>query len=279
VPNTIYKDKIAEIIPLYLCKFTFVQFYFSVMKKFGLIGYPLGHSFSKKYFEDKFILENLRDCAFELYPLPQIEAFKLLIATEQNLVGLAVTIPYKEMVIPLLTNISDAAKEIGAVNCIKFLGDETIGYNTDVVGFEKSLLPLLSPHHTKALVLGTGGASKAVQYILKNRGIDFLLVSRNKMDKDNAITYDELDEEKMKAYTLIVNCTPVGMTPNEDTMPALPYQYIGPNHLLYDLIYKPEKTKFLQEGEKHGSTIKNGFEMLIIQAEENWKIWNENMER
>ncbi len=244
------------------------------MKQFGLIGYPLGHSFSKKYFEDKFAKGHLVDCNFELYPLAQIEAYESLIAEEPNLAGLAVTIPYKEKVIPFLTKITDAAKEIGAVNCIQFDNDETIGYNTDVIGFENSLLPLLQPHHTNALVLGTGGASKAVQYVLKKMGIQFLLVSRNKVQIGNGITYNEINEAIMQANLLVINCTPLGMSPNEDAMPALPYQYLTTKHLLYDLIYKPEKTIFLQEGEKHEAAIKNGFEMLILQAEENWKIWN-----
>ncbi len=244
------------------------------MKQFGLIGYPLGHSFSKKYFDDKFSKEHLDDCNFELYPLAQIQAYESLIKAEPNLAGLAVTIPYKEKVIPFLTKITDAAKEIGAVNCIQFDNDETIGYNTDVIGFEKSLLPLLQAHHTNALLLGTGGASKAVQYVLKKIGIEFLLVSRNKVEREHIIAYNEIDEAKMQLHALIINCTPLGMSPNEDAMPALPYQYLTTKHLLYDLIYKPEKTKFLQAGEQHGAKIKNGFEMLIIQAEENWKIWN-----
>jgi shikimate dehydrogenase len=249
------------------------------MKLFGLIGYPLGHSFSKKYFEDKFAKEQLKDCAFELFPFQQIEQYESLKAVHENLVGLAVTIPYKEAVIPYLSNITAEAKAIGAVNCVKFFGNKTMGYNTDVVGFEKSLLPLLEPHHTKALVLGTGGASKAVQYVLKKLGIDFLLVSRNKTHTSNTITYAEISAEILNEHTLIINTTPLGMTPNEDAMPDIPYEALTANHLLYDLIYKPEKTKFLQEGEKKGCVIKNGFEMLIIQAEENWKIWNENMER
>jgi shikimate dehydrogenase len=248
------------------------------MKKYGLIGYPLGHSFSKKYFEDKFVNAKLKDCIFELFPLQEIEQYELLKATHEDLCGLAVTIPYKESVIQYLSNISADAKAIGAVNCIKFLGNKTMGYNTDVVGFEKSLLPLLQPTHTKALVLGTGGASKAVQYVLKKLGIIFLLVSRNKTDTSNTITYTEINAEILNEHTLIINTTPLGMTPNEDAMPAIPYEALTAKHLLYDLIYKPEKTTFLQEGEKKGCVIKNGFEMLIIQAEENWKIWNENME-
>jgi shikimate dehydrogenase len=242
-----------------------------MMKQFGLIGYPLGHSFSKKYFEEKFAKENLQGCVFDLFPLKEIVAFKNLIANHQNLVGLAVTIPYKETVIPFLGNITDAAKEIDAVNCIKFENGKTIGHNTDVIGFEKSLTPLLQPHHTKALILGTGGASKAVQYVLKNIGINFLLVSRTKTS--STITYEDISEEIIQTHTLIINTTPLGMSPNENGLPKLPYQFLTSKHLLYDLIYKPEKTLFLQKGEEQGCIIKNGFEMLVLQAEENWKIW------
>jgi shikimate dehydrogenase len=243
-----------------------------MIKQFGLIGYPLGHSFSKKYFEEKFATENLQDCLFDLFPIKEIQVFKNLIAEQQNLVGLAVTIPYKETVIPFLDNIADATKEIGAVNCIKLVNGKTIGYNTDVIGFEKSLKPLLKEHHTKALILGTGGASKAVQYVLKNIGIHYLLVSRIKTD--STITYEDISEEMLQSHLLVINTTPLGMSPNEEGLPNLPYQFLTSKHLLYDLIYKPEKTLFLQKGEEQGAAIKNGFEMLVLQAEENWKIWN-----
>jgi shikimate dehydrogenase len=241
-------------------------------KQFGLIGYPLGHSFSKKYFEEKFAKENLHDCVFDLFPIKEIAEFKNLIADHQNFVGLAVTIPYKETVIPFLDNITDAAKKIGAVNCIQFVNGKTVGYNTDVIGFEKSLKPLMQEHHTQALILGTGGASKAVQYVLKNIGINFLLVSRTKAN--NTIMYEDISEEILHSHLLIINTTPLGMSPKEESFPNLPYQFLTPKHLLYDLIYKPEKTLFLQKGEEQGCIIKNGFEMLVLQAEENWKIWN-----
>ncbi len=243
------------------------------MKQYGLIGYPLGHSFSKKYFEEKFKREHLQDCSFELFSIKKVEELKKIIASNQNLKGLAVTIPYKEAVMTLLTEISDTAKEIGAVNCIKIIDEKTIGYNTDVIGFEKSLLPLLKPHHTKALVLGTGGASKAVQYVLKKLNIYFLLVSRIKTNA--TITYENISSEIIQTHTLIINTTPLGMTPNEEDFADIPYYLLTPKHLLYDLIYKPEKTLFLQKGEEHGSEIKNGFEMLILQAEENYKLWNQ----
>jgi shikimate dehydrogenase len=242
------------------------------MKQFGLIGYPLGHSFSKKYFEEKFVTQNLQGCSFELFPIEKVEDFTEIISNNKNLQGLAVTIPHKETVMPLLTEISDAAKVIGAVNCIKITDGKTIGYNTDVIGFEKSLLPLLQQHHTKALVLGTGGASKAVQYVLKKLTIPFLLVSRNK--SDDTITYENISAEIMQTHTLIINTTPLGMTPNEEGFVDIPYRLLTSKHLMYDLIYKPEKTLFLQKGEAQGCTIKNGFEMLILQAEANWGIWN-----
>jgi shikimate dehydrogenase len=243
------------------------------MKQFGLIGYPLGHSFSKKYFEEKFATENLQDCVFDLFPIKEIGEYKNLIVQQSNLIGLAVTIPYKETIIPFLDKLSDAAKQIGAVNCIQLKNGKTTGYNTDVIGFEKSLKPLLKEHHTKALIFGTGGASKAVQYVLKSMSIDFLLVSRTKTS--SSVTYEDISEEILKNHLLIINTTPLGMSPNEEGFPNIAYHFLTPKHLLYDLIYKPEKTLFLHKGEEHCCAIKNGFEMLVLQAEENWKIWNE----
>ncbi len=242
------------------------------IKQYGLIGFPLTHSFSKKYFEEKFVNENLLEHCFELYPIKEISEFKEIIISQKNLKGLAVTIPHKQAIIPLLSTISDEAKVIGAVNCIKVNQSKTIGYNTDVIGFEKSLKPLLQKHHSRALVLGTGGASKAVQYVLHKLSIPFLLVSRTKNESN--ITYEDVDKELLQQNLLVINTTPLGMTPNEEGFPNIPYQYLTTNHLLYDLIYKPEKTIFLLKGKEQGSSIKNGFEMLIIQAEENWKIWN-----
>ena len=244
------------------------------MKLFGLIGYPLGHSFSKKYFDHKFKEENITDSAFELFPIKDINEFPSLLQENSNLKGLAVTIPYKQSILPFINYVTVAAKQVGAVNCIKFIDGHTTGHNTDVVGFEKSLVPLLQSHHTKALVLGTGGSSKAVQYVLTQIGISFLLVSRDKGNSQNCVNYSELDESTMNEHTILINCTPSGMTPNENDMPFIPYNFLSEKHLLYDLIYSPEKTLFLQQGERKGCMIKNGFEMLVIQAEENWKIWN-----
>jgi len=244
------------------------------MKLYGLIGNPLGHSFSKKYFTEKFEKEQLKDCSFELYPLKQIQDLTKLLKDIIDLHGLAVTIPYKESVIPFLDSIDKEASIIGAVNCIQITAGTLTGYNTDLIGFEKSLLPLLKPHHTKALVLGSGGSSKAVQYVLRKLGIGFLVVTRNEDPAEGFIQYNSIDQNLVEQSTLIINCSPVGMYPRIDEKPAIPYRYLSNKHLLFDLIYRPEQTKFLEEGLKMGATVKNGYEMLVIQAEENWKIWN-----
>jgi shikimate dehydrogenase len=248
--------------------------YFYSMKLYGLIGYPLGHSFSKKYFEEKFANEGLSDCAFELFPLNTIEAFKQLLAEEKTLHGVAVTIPYKETVMQFLNEIDSVAQAIGAVNCIQFSEGKLKGYNTDVIGFEQSLIPLLKPHHTKALILGSGGSSKAVRFALAKNNIEYKIVSRSANETVGAINYQDLDAAIMNEYTIVINCSPVGMYPNEHLSPEIPYDLITERHLLYDLTYKPEKTKFLEKGEECGAAIKNGFEMLVLQAKENWKIWN-----
>ena len=243
------------------------------MKIYGLIGNPLGHSFSKKFFSEKFIKENLNDCRFELYPLHAITDLPLLLKKTENLHGLAVTIPYKETIMPFLDEIDGDAKKIGSVNCIKVTANKLTGYNTDVIGFERSFKPLLKNFHRKALILGSGGSSKAVQYVLKKLGIDFLVVSRNN-GQQGFINYDTVDEQLINDHPVIINCTPVGMFPNEDEKPMLPYQYLNERNLLFDLVYKPAETKFLSSGKLQNAAIKNGYEMLIIQAEENWRIWN-----
>ena len=220
------------------------------MNVYGLIGNPLGHSFSKQYFTQKFEREQLHDCRFELYPLENIQALTLLLNTEVDLKGLAVTIPYKEEVVPFLNAIDAEASIIGAVNCIKISAGSLTGYNTDSIGFERSFVPLLHGHHKKALILGSGGSSKAVQYVLRKLKIDFLLVTRNKKFAEGFIHYSLIDESIMKQYSLIINCSPVGMFPNEENKPAIPYQYLEATHLLYDLVYKPAETMFLKEGLK-----------------------------
>ena len=244
------------------------------MKVYGLIGNPLGHSFSKQYFTEKFEKEQLTDCRFELYPLENIHELTSLLNSVPDLDGLAVTIPYKEAVLPFLNSVDEEAAIIGAVNCIKISAGKLLGYNTDSTGFKRSLIPLLQSHHTRALVLGSGGSSRAVQYVLRKLNIDFLVVTRNKILQEGFIHYDLISENMMHQYPLIINCSPVGMFPHENNKPAIPYQYLNKGHLLFDLVYRPAETKFLQEGKLHGSTVKNGFEMLVIQAEENWKIWN-----
>ena len=245
------------------------------MHLYGLIGYPLGHSFSKKYFSDKFEKEKLDACRFELFPLESITAFPALIAKESELLGLAVTIPYKEVVIPYLNFLDDVTRAAGAVNCIKISGNISTGFNTDVTGFKKTIVPLLKVNHTKALILGTGGASKAVQYVLKELQIPFLLVTRKKITAPGFINYEMIDENIITEYPLIINCTPAGMWPDEQHEPSIPYHFLNNKNLLYDLIYTPAHTRFLQHGQERGAIIKNGYEMLIIQAEENWRIWNE----
>ena len=244
------------------------------MKIFGLIGFPLGQSLSKILFTKKITEEAINDCLFELYPLDDISLFETLLKDHNDIAGLAVTIPYKELVIPYLTWIDEAVKEIKAVNCIVINGSEIKGYNTDVIGFEKSFTPLVKSHHHKALVLGTGGASKAVQFVLNKIGMPFLTVSRKSSKQKGDIFYDDINEGLLNEFTVVINCTPIGMFPDIDDCPEIPFEYIGEKHLLYDLIYKPVETKFLQKGQSAGASTKNGYEMFLIQAEENWKLWN-----
>src|SRR6218665_1413927 len=243
------------------------------MNLYGLIGYPLGHSFSKKYFTQKFENEDLGDCFFKLFSIGQITLFPQLLAQNPALRGLAVTIPYKEAVMPYLQYFSNEAKAIGAVNCIEFLPEGLKGHNTDVIGFEKSFLALLQPHHISALILGTGGASKAVQFVLKKNNIPFILVSRTGNGIDS-ISYTNLSQAIMETHPIIINASPVGMYPRVHEKPALPYQFITARHYLYDLIYGEQETGFLTEGKARGAITKNRLEMLQLQAEENWKIWN-----
>jgi shikimate dehydrogenase len=244
------------------------------MKLYGLIGYPLGHSFSKQYFTDKFEREGLADCFFEAFPIKSIDEFDALISANPFLKGLGVTIPYKELVLPFMHELSEEVKSIGATNSIKVAGNKLIAYNTDIIGFEDSFTSLLKPFHSRALVLGEGGASKAVQYVLNKMGIPLLVVTRKDILKEGGIHYSSIDEKIMEEYKVIINCTPVGMYPNENTAPALPYHLLTPEHYLYDLVYKPTQTLFLQKGKDKGATVQNGYDMLLIQAEASWKIWN-----
>jgi shikimate dehydrogenase len=242
------------------------------MKLYGLIGRPLKHSFSKKYFTQKFQDEGIQDCVYENFELDTIEHLSTILKVHADLRGLNVTIPYKKEVLSFLYYKNEIVEAVGACNCIKIENGKLYGYNTDVIGFQKSLQTFLKPHHTKALVLGTGGSSGAVQYALTQLGIEYILVSRQ--TGANTITYSELDKTILKIHNVVINTTPVGMFPNMDAAPDVPYQYITSQHLLFDLIYNPEKTLFLQKGEEQGATIANGYEMLLLQAEESWRIWN-----
>ncbi|HXB39319.1 MAG TPA: shikimate dehydrogenase [Bacteroidia bacterium] len=244
------------------------------MKKLGLIGYPLSHSFSKKYFKEKFLKENITGYSYDTFPLETISEFKEFLKKEKDLLGLSVTIPYKETVIPFLDELDETAEEIGAVNCIKFTNGKLIGYNTDAFGFKQSLRPFLDTNHTKALIFGTGGASKAVAYVLRNSGITFWFVSRTKNNFGNTLMYEELTEDVISACKLLVNCTPVGMSPNDDKFLPLPYSSLTPQHLVYDLIYNPAETLFLKKAKEQGALVSNGYNMLVFQAEEAWRIWN-----
>jgi shikimate dehydrogenase len=258
------------------------------MKKFGLIGYPLSHSFSEKYFTKKFEKEDLKDHSYKLFPLPNLSDLPELLASEPDLCGLNVTIPHKIGVMYYLDKVDAAAKEIDAVNCIKIVNHKPIesffngdlpsmkvrleGYNTDAYGFEKSLKPLLKKHHKKALILGNGGASRAVAYVLKKLHINYKLVSRRAMQ--NQFMYKDLNKNVISEYFLIINTTPLGMSPQLDAMPDIPYEFLSGKHLLYDLIYNPEETGFLAKGKSYGAVTKNGLEMLHLQAEKAWEIWN-----
>lgn len=243
------------------------------MSLFGLIGFPLSHSFSKGYFADKFKREGLEYNHYENYPLASIEEFKDLVENS-GLSGLNVTIPYKEAVIPFLNELDPEAQEIGAVNTIRIEDNWLKGYNTDVYGFVESLKPMLNARENyQALILGTGGASKAVAYGLKKLGIPYLYVSR--FEREGVLSYNELSAHHVAEHELIINTTPLGMFPDIDNAPPIAYGSIGDSHILYDLVYNPAKTLFLEKGEEQGAQIKNGLEMLHLQAEKAWEIWND----
>jgi shikimate dehydrogenase len=249
------------------------------LKKLGLIGYPLSHSFSKKYFSEKFVKENISGYSYDTFPLEDIAQFPELLKKEKDLLGLSVTIPHKETVIPFLDELDEIAKEIGAVNCIKITNGpegvkKLIGHNTDAFGFKQSIRPFLDANHTKALIFGTGGASKAVAYVLRNLGIHFWFVSRTKNNFGNTLMYEELTADVISTCKLLVNCTPVGMSPNDDKFLDIPYSSITPQHLAYDLIYNPTETLFLKKAKEKGALVSNGYNMLCFQAEEAWRIWS-----
>ena len=243
------------------------------MKRFGLIGFPLSHSFSEKYFSEKFEREDIEDCRYELFPLENIEDVRLLFEVNKDLAGLNVTIPYKESVIEYLDDLDPIAQKIGAVNCIHIDEIQRTGYNTDWKGFRDALTPLLRQPHQHALVLGTGGASKAVVYALRELGMHVTLVSRNRGTKH--ISYADITPAIMEQHTVIINCTPLGMYPDVEQCPDIPYNLITSNHLLFDLIYNPGETMFLKKGKEKGALTSNGMEMLRLQAEYAWEIWNQ----
>lgn len=242
------------------------------IKTYGLIGKRLTYSFSPKYFKEKFEKENIINCQYLAFELDEIEDFKKFLEEKSSIRGINVTIPYKQSIIPFLDELSLESLEIGAVNTIQFYENKLIGHNTDVIGFEQSLLSLLKPHHKNAFILGTGGASKAVQFVLNKLSIPFTLISRKK--EKNTLLYSELSSKIIQENALIINTTPIGMQHLDSEIPEIPLEAISNKHLVYDLIYNPEKTHLLQEAEKKGATIKNGLEMLQLQAEASWEIWN-----
>lgn len=239
---------------------------------YGLIGYPLGHSFSRGYFTEKFQREGIHAeyCNFEIEDARQLLD---VVASHPALRGLNCTLPHKKAIIPLLDELTPEAQSIGAVNVIRVRDGKLKGYNSDIIGFMDSLRPLLQTHHTHALVLGTGGASKAICVGLEKLGLQWRYVSRT--PRPDSFTYEELTPDVMKQYTVVVNCTPVGMHPKVDCAPAIPYECLTPQHLLYDLVYNPVRTLFMQRGETQGATVKSGLEMLHLQANASWKFWHE----
>jgi len=247
------------------------------MKKLGLIGYPVAHSYSKKFFSEKFERENLPEWAYELYPIEKIERLKSFLKSEPDLVGFNVTVPYKVSVMNYLDEIDPEALVIGSVNTVRIIeGDNGMklkGYNTDVYGLEKSLVPLIKRGINKALILGTGGSARAVKFVLRNHEIPYTSVSRQR--HDTRIQYEDITEATIKEHNIIINSTPVGMHPDVDDFPAIPYQYITNKHLLFDLIYNPDETVFLKKGREKGAVTKNGLDMLHLQSEKCWEIWNE----
>lgn len=259
------------------------------MRLYGLIGHPLSHSFSEKYFTEKFQREGITDAAYRLFPIPAIQELPALLKAHADLRGLNVTIPYKQQIIPLLDELDETAREVGAVNCVSVTSDSRHptpvlkGFNTDVYGFRQSIKPFLASHHERALILGTGGAAKAVEHVLSKIGVECIFVSRrstldsaraDKFRHRKVLSYADLNEHVMAMCKLIVNCSPVGTFPIIQDAPVIPYQYITKGHFLYDLVYNPEETEFLKRGKEKGALVLNGLDMLKMQAEKAWEIWN-----
>jgi shikimate dehydrogenase len=242
------------------------------MKRYGLIGFPLTHSLSQQYFANKFQEEGIEDCIYERFSIASIAELHDILKTHSDLCGFNITIPYKKEVLAFLTERSKAVEEVGACNCVKMDSGKLIGYNTDVIGFENSLLPYLKPTHNRALVLGTGGAALAIVYVLQKLGIEFKYVSRNA--SSDQFAYDQLSASIMAAHTLIINTTPLGMFPSIEACPDIPYALLTPAHHLFDLTYNPAESTFLAKGKAMGATIQNGQQMFVEQAEQSWRIWN-----
>lgn len=244
--------------------------------KYGIIGLPLGHSFSPGFFNEKFQNEGI-DAVYEMFELPQIEALQEVLAANPTLRGFNVTIPYKQQVIEYLDEISEEARAIGAVNVVRIThnGKKTTlkGFNSDVIGFTRSIEPLIEKHHKKALILGTGGSSKAIEYGLRSLGLETIKVSR--YEREDTIQYEKITPDVIREYNVIVNCTPVGMYPHTEECPPLPYEAMDGHTLLYDLIYNPNETLFLKKGREQGAVVKNGLEMLLLQAYASWEMWND----
>lgn len=242
-------------------------------KIFGLVGRNISYSFSKGYFAKKFTSLGLEHYQYQNFDLDDLAKLRSIIANTENLAGLNVTIPYKEAIMPLLDELSHKARKIGAVNTIRFKKNGILkGYNTDAYGFKKAIAPLLQPHHKKALLLGTGGASKAIAYALVEMGIFYTYVSRE--DQPGMIDYNRINATTFDNHQIVINCTPLGTHPNVTDCPPLPYEYFTPSHLAFDLVYNPEETEFMKRAASHGAIVKNGYEMLVFQAEKAWKIWN-----
>lgn len=246
------------------------------MKKYGLLGYPLTHSFSKRFFTEKFEIEKI-DSTYENFEIDNIDKFPEVVKNNPEVIGFNVTIPYKEQVIPFLDDLNDSAREIGAVNTIKVTRQGSKlhlkGFNTDTFGFENSLSPLLKDYHKKALILGTGGASKALKYVLNKLGIEYISASIEEL-KENEIRYEDIDAKMMSERLLIINATPLGTYPKVENYPNIPYEFITDRHLLFDLVYNPEVTQFMAKGKAKGAAVKNGYEMLLGQARRSYEIWN-----
>ncbi|MBU3659167.1 MAG: shikimate dehydrogenase [Flavobacteriales bacterium] len=241
------------------------------MKRFGLIGKSLAHSFSPTFFQNYFA-QNRINAKYELFELETIEEVKTILS-DKSIAGINVTVPYKIEIIPFLDEIDSVAKTIGAVNVVAFKEGKTIGFNTDAYGFQQSIKPFLTFKHERALILGTGGASKAIEYVFKQIGIDVIFISQNPNGKPKHFSYSDINDHMLNACKVIVNCTPVGTYPNNDVCVEFPFQFLSSDHLVIDLIYNPAKTKFLSEAEKKGATILNGESMLKEQALKSWEIW------